>query len=99
MDYKQYLNGDVVYKLPDTIGDDEEISIIVTTGEISLMDAYETSAKTMSFGEYARCSTEAAQVRAEISGKQAELLARLDEQELLTPSVKNTIPCWQASNW
>ena len=82
VDYTQYLNGDVVYKLPDTIRDDEEISIIVTTGEISLMDAYETSAKTMSFGEYALGSAEAAQVRADINAKKAALLARLDEQEL-----------------
>ena len=53
VDYSPYLNSDVVHKLPDTIRADEEISIIVTTGEISLMDAYESSAKTMSFGEYA----------------------------------------------
>ena len=48
VDYTQYLNGDVMYKLPDTIREDEEISIIVTTGEVALMDAYEASARTMS---------------------------------------------------
>jgi len=83
VDYTPYLNGDVVHKLPDTIRADEEISIIVTTGEISLMDAYESSAKTMSFGEYAVGSAEAAQVRADINAKKAALLARLDEQELV----------------
>ena len=46
------------------------------------MDAYKTSAKTMSFGEYALDSAEAAQVRADINAKKAALLARLDEQEL-----------------
>ena len=83
VDYTQYLNGDVVCKLPDTIRADEEISVIISTGEISLMDAYKTSAKTMSFGEYALCSEAAAQVRGDINAKQAQLLARLDEQELV----------------
>ena len=82
VDYTQYLNGNVVYKLPDHIRADEEISVIVSTGEISLMDAYQNSAKTMSFGEYTLRSEEAAQVRADINAKKAELLARLDEQEL-----------------
>lgn len=82
VDYTKYLNGDVMYKLPDTIREDEEISIIVTTGEATLMDAYEASAKTMSFGEYALSGAEAIQVRARISGKQEELLKLLDEQEL-----------------
>ena len=83
VDYMQYLNGDVVHKLPDHIRADEEISVIISTGEISLMDAYENSAKTMSFGEYALCSEEAAQVRADIHAKKAELLALLEEQELV----------------
>ena len=83
VDYTQYLNGDVVYKLPDTIRGDEEISVIVSTGEVALMDAYENSAKTMSFGEFALGSAEAAEVRADISIKKAELLARLDEQGLV----------------
>ena len=82
VDYTQYLNGDVVHKQPDTIRADEEISVIISTGEISLMDAYEASAKTMSFGAYALGSAEAAEVRADIDSKNAELLARLDEQEL-----------------
>ena len=82
VDYTQYLNNNVVYKLPDTIRDDEAISIIVTTGEVALMDAYENTAKTMSFGQFALGSAEAAQVRENIQNKQAELLARLDEQEL-----------------
>ena len=82
VDYKQYLNSNVVYQLPEHIRSDEQVSVIVTTGEISLMDAYENSAKTMSFGEYALCSEEAAQVRADINAKQEQLLAQLDEQEL-----------------
>ena len=41
VDYKQYLNGNVVYQLPEHIRSDEQISIIVSTGETSLMDAYE----------------------------------------------------------
>ena len=82
VDYTKYLNENVMYKLPDSVRDDEEISVIVTTGEVCLMDAYENSAKTMSFGEFTTGTTEAEAVRAAISGRKAELLARLDELEL-----------------
>ena len=82
VDYTKYLNESVIYQLPETIREDEEISVIVSTGEICLMDAYEASAKTMSFGEYVSSSEEAQEVRATISGRKAELLTRLDELEL-----------------
>ena len=82
VNYTDYLNSNVIYQLPDTIRQDDEISIIVTTGEISLMDAYENSAKTMSFGQFALQSAEAEAVRADINSKNTELLARLDELEL-----------------
>lgn len=82
VDYTEYLNDSVIYRLPETIQANEEISVIVTTGDASLMDAYETSAKTMSFGAFAQESTEAQQIRTRIQGRQAELLSRLDALEL-----------------
>ncbi len=51
-DYKQFLNSQVVQKLPDFVKDDDVVSIIVDTGTPSLMDAYNATDKTMSFGEY-----------------------------------------------
>ena len=82
VNYSQYLNSDVMYQLPEGVGEDEEISIIVTTGEICLMDAYEGTARTMSFGQFVQSSDEAEAVRARISSRNAELLARLDELEV-----------------
>ena len=79
VDYSGYLNSSVVYQLPDTIRQDEEISVIVTTGEVCLMDAYENSAKTMSFGEFALGTVEADQIRSRIDARNTQLLARLDE--------------------
>ena len=82
VDYTGYLNPNVAYKLPDSVAENEEISVIISTGEVCLMDAYEATAKTMSFGEYAMGSSEAQEVRARITGRKQELLARLDEMEL-----------------
>lgn len=82
VDYTEYLNSDVMYQLPESVGENEQISIIVSTGEICLMDAYEASAKTMSFGEYVRSSPEAETVRAAVSSRRDEILSRLDALDM-----------------
>ncbi len=79
VDYTDYLNSSVVYELPEGVGDDEEISVIVTTGTVALMDAYEGTDKTMSFADYALTSDDAAEIKAEIASDKTDVLARLDE--------------------
>ncbi len=79
VDYSESLDGDKVFRLPDTIPADEEISVIITLDVITLLDAYEGTDKVMSFQEYALHSQEAAGIEAEIQGRKAQVLARLDE--------------------
>ena len=61
VNYQQYLDSNVAFRLPDGIADDEEISVIIRHDAPSLMDAYDKTDKTMSLKEYA-ASDEAAVV-------------------------------------
>ncbi len=79
LDYTQYLDSSVVYQLPEGVGDDEEISVIVTVDTTTIMDAYEGTDKTMNFTEYALESEDAAEINAEIAAKKTEFLAELDD--------------------
>ncbi len=78
--YSQYLDESVMFELPEGVGDDEEISVIVTLDEVSLMDAYENTNKTMSFAEYAIASDDAKQLKSDIACQKAQLLNTLDEK-------------------
>ena len=78
--YHSYLNKDVMFALPEGIGDNEEISIIVTVDEVSLMDAYEGTDKTMSFTQYATESDYATELKQDIAKEKTELLNKLSEK-------------------
>ena len=80
--YSEYLNDSVMFELPDGVGDNEEISVIVTLDEVSLMDAYKNTNKTMSFAEYATSSNDAKQLKSEIAREKSKLLKALDEKEV-----------------
>ena len=82
VDYKDYIDESVVFQLPDTIDPEEEISVIITTDIVSLMDAYEATDKTMSFSEYVLESEEADEIRNQVAGRKAQILARLDEMAI-----------------
>ncbi|MBO5129904.1 MAG: leucine-rich repeat protein [Oscillospiraceae bacterium] len=82
VDYSKFIDDSVMFQLPATIDPDQEISVIITTDIINLMDAYEATDKTMSFGEYALSSEEAASIERQIAQRKAEILARLDELEI-----------------
>lgn len=82
VDYKEYLNNSVMFALPESVKDDEEISVIVTVDEMNLMDAYEATDKTMSFTEYALESEDAEEIRAAIAQDKATFLQSLDEKNI-----------------
>ena len=82
VDYSDFVDDSVMFQLPDTIDPDEEISVIITLDEINLMDAYEATDKTMSFSEYVLSDDEASQIIARIGERKAEILKRLDEQQI-----------------
>ena len=79
VDYTDYLDNSVVLRLPEGVTNEDEISVIITVDTATIMEAYEGTDKTMSFKEYALESEDAAKINAEIAGKKADILSRLDE--------------------
>ena len=82
LDLQDYLNNSVMFRLPDTVKDDDQISVIITVDVANLMDAYEAGDKTMSFKEYALYSDDAANIDRQIAEHRSEVLAKLDEQKI-----------------
>ena len=75
-DYKSYLDGSVVQKLPNTVGENETISVIVKLDTPTLLETYNETDKTMSFAEYVN-TEEAEKVKAEIKAEKERYLKEL----------------------
>ena len=80
LNLKDYLDSSVAYQLPEGVKDDDVISIIINVDVVNLMDAYEETDKTMSFGEYSLQSDDAKEIQEKIAGHKAEVLEKLDEK-------------------
>ena len=79
VDYSDYLDSSVMQKLPESIRDDQEISVIILTDNATVMDAYEAGAKKTDFEDFALNGKEAAEIRAAISEKKETVLKNLTE--------------------
>ncbi|MBQ9085427.1 MAG: leucine-rich repeat protein [Clostridia bacterium] len=79
--YKQYLNSSVMHKLPEQIGDDEEISVIVMLENPALLDTYDGKGGETMLDYYV--SDEATELREKILDEKAKLTLALDEKEIL----------------
>jgi len=79
--YEKYLDGSVVQKLPETVKDSDEISVIVKLDDPAILDAYEETDKSMTITEFA-LSDEASQIRSKVYKERARLLALLDSNNV-----------------
>ncbi len=79
VDNSQFLDTSSVFKLPDTVADNAQISVIITVDVPSVLDAYESSATAMSLGEFARTEA-AAEIEKKIAAEKSRILAKLDAQ-------------------
>ena len=75
----KFLDGSVVYKLPDGIAEDQSISLIVTTKQTPLLDSYGKTDGVDTFTEYYASSEEAASIRQSIADEKAKMLSSLDK--------------------
>ncbi len=73
-----YYNNSVVHALPENVKDDDEISLIIMTGQDSLLDVYEDSSSPLAFSQYA-FTGEADNVRNAIKKENASLIKKLDK--------------------
>ena len=81
---EQFYDNSVIYKLPDTVKDTDDISVIISTKSQTLLDAYDNSGSKLGFEDYVYSEMGAA-VRADIT---AENLAIVDELDALGVSYK-----------
>ncbi len=77
-----YVDTNVMFKLPEGVSEDEEISVIITLDVINLMDAYEATDKTMSFADFALKSDTAKEIQEQINAKKAEITDILDQKAI-----------------
>ncbi len=79
--YQQYFDSSVMYQLPDSISKDAILSIIVNVKSESLLDAYESEKRSISYEEFVT-TKEADKIRASIAEKTALMQSKLDEAEI-----------------
>ena len=77
----KFYDNSTIYKLPSTVKDTDEISVIVQVRKDSLLDAYEAGDKSISFTDYAS-SPEAEEVNEKILDEKIALLSAVDENEI-----------------
>ena len=78
VNYEDYLNSQVAFQLPDDIGKEEEISVIIRTDLPSVMDAYDATDKSMSLQEFAT-TDQAAAIIEKIRARQAAITQEITE--------------------
>ena len=76
-DYTDYLNNSVMFKLPDQIGDNDEISVIVTVDTANVMDIYEKGDKTQSLSNLASDKKLISEIKANVSREKEKVLKEL----------------------
>ena len=76
-DISKFFDSSAMYKLPGTVKDTDDISVIIRVKGGSLLDAYEAGDRTMSFSEFVY-TDEAELVTDEILGEKNSILASLD---------------------
>ncbi len=79
VDYSAYLDSSVMQKLPDSVKDHEEISVIILTDNATVMDAYNKARTDKSFKDFALGSDEAEAIRSAIAQEKAEILKNLEK--------------------
>ena len=82
LDYSKYFDSSVVFELPDTINDNDEISVIITTDNKAVIDVYQGSDTTMSLKEFASCSDYAKDAKEIVFNEKKKILSKLDEQNI-----------------
>lgn len=77
-DADKFFNSEVIYKLPETVADNDDISVIVTMNNQSIMDAYFDSDGTGKVSDFAN-SAEARAIANNISVECDKLINRLQK--------------------
>lgn len=80
LDITKYFDDDTLYRLPDGVADDDEISVIISLDVTNIMDAYQATDKTMSLREFALSSDDAKRIDQQIQSQKEQILKALDDK-------------------
>ncbi|MBQ4054210.1 MAG: S8 family serine peptidase, partial [Clostridia bacterium] len=86
--FEDYLNSDVIYRLPDTVKDTDQISVIVKLNDDAIADAYQKTDKSMTIGEFS-LGEQAQEIRDRIGEDKKNILAALDDCHVSYRTGKN----------
>ncbi|MBQ8720511.1 MAG: leucine-rich repeat protein [Clostridia bacterium] len=78
LNHKQYLDSSVMYRLPESISDNQHISVIVMLDNPALIDTYDASGK-LTFSEYLK-SEEADAIRSDMKTEKTAITEKLNEK-------------------
>ena len=81
IDKSQFYDGTVVQKLPSSVKDEDEISVIVTFSKDTLLEAYNKTDREITFAEYV-LSDEAKGIEAELQEDKKEIMTLLDRARI-----------------
>ena len=79
IDKTQYYAGTAIQKLPSTVKDNDEISVIVQLNVKSLLDAYNEEERDVSFADFI-LTDEASDITAGIEYAKREITSKLDKK-------------------
>ena len=82
VDYSEFLDSSVMYKLPEGVDDGEEISIIVSLSINTLMDMYEQSDKSMTLSQFAKSTDALLKVQENVASVKEAKLQALEEKNI-----------------
>ncbi len=78
----EFFDSSVVQELPNGIGNDETISLIIRTKSETLLGAYNASGTKMSFAEFS-ATEEGERIKAEIKAEKEALIKRFDDANII----------------
>ncbi len=78
-DYTKFFDSSVIYKLPDTVKADDDISVIVALDEEDMLGAYNSSDKSMTFSEFAVSGNNAKKAEKAMLARKAQILKSLEK--------------------
>ncbi len=81
LDYTQFVDTNAIFKLPDTIGENATISVIITVDVPTVLDTYQKTDTDMTLAEFA-ASAQADEIEKRIESEKTRILALLTEQSV-----------------
>ena len=87
---EKLYNESVMYKLPDTVKEEDDLSIIIKTQSTTLLDAYDKYGEGLSFEEFTK-TEKAEEVRMQINQESLDLRDQLREIDYELGEIYNVV--------